>query len=231
MSSLKHPVGPQSSRVYWRRRLVVGLALLAIVVVILLIVFAPRGKSDATAPVATHTATTSTPKATTTPMATSNPKATSTPRATTNPATVPTTKATASGKACAASAIDVEAITDANSYGPGVQPQLSFSITNTGTKACTFDAGTAKQVFTITSGNEVYWKSTDCQTNPVDTVILLEPGKTLTSNPVAWDRTRSDPSTCSEKQRQAVPAAGASYHLKVQVDGVTSKTTKQFLLT
>lgn len=217
MSSLKHPVGPQSSRVYWRRRLVVGLALLAIVVVILLIVFAPRGKSDATAPIATHTATTSTPKPTTRP--------------TTNPTTVPTTKATASGKACTASAIDVEAITDANSYGPGVQPQLSFSITNTGTKACTFDAGTAKQVFTITSGNEVYWKSTDCQTNPVDTVILLEPGKMLTSNPIAWDRTRSDPSTCSDKQRQAVPAAGASYHLKVQVDGVTSKTTKQFLLT
>ena len=217
MSSLKHPVGPQSSRVYWRRRLVVGLALLAIVVVILLIVFAPRGKSDATAPIATHTATTSTPKPTTKP--------------TTNPTTVPTTKATASGKACAASAIDVEAITDSNNYGPGVQPQLSFSITNTGTKACTFDAGTAKQVFTITSGNEVYWKSTDCQTNPVDTVILLEPGKMLTSNPIAWDRTRSDPSTCSDKQRQAVPAAGASYHLKVQVDGVTSKTTKQFLLT
>lgn len=216
MSSLKHPVGPQSSRVYWRRRLVVGLALLAIVVVVLLIVFAPRGKSDATAPIATHTATTSTPKPTTRP--------------TTNPTTVPTTKATASGKACTASAIDVEAITDANSYGPGVQPQLSFSITNTGTKACTFDAGTAKQVFTITSGNEVYWKSTDCQTNPVDTVILLEPGKMLTSNPIAWDRTRSDPSTCSDKQRQAVPAAGASYHLKVQVDGVTSKTTKQFLL-
>ncbi|GAB3809164.1 hypothetical protein GCM10028798_36360 [Humibacter antri] len=212
MSSLKHPVGPQSSKVYWRRRLVVGLALLAIVVVILLIVFAPRGKSDATAPVATHTAVASTPKPTT------------------NPTTVPTTKATASGKACAASVIDVEAITDANSYGGGVQPQLSFSITNTGTKACTFDAGTAKQVFTITSGTQVYWKSTDCQTNPVDTVILLEPGKTLTSNPIAWDRTHSDPSTCSDKQRQAVPAAGASYHLKVQVDGVTSKTTKQFLL-
>lgn len=191
----------------------VGLVLLAIIVVVLLIVFAPRGKSDASAPVATHTATTATPKATT------------------NPTSVPTTKATASGKACAATAVDIEAITDANSYGPDAQPQLSFSVTNTGTKPCVFDAGTAKQVFTITSGNEVYWKSTDCQTDPVDTVIMLEPGKTLTSNPIAWDRSRSDPSTCGDKDRPAVPAAGASYHLKVQVDGVTSKTTKQFLLT
>jgi hypothetical protein len=216
MSSLKHPVGPQSNRVYWRRRLVVGLALLAIIVVVLLIVFAPRGKSDASAPVATHTATTSTPKATTKP--------------TTNPTSVPTTKATASGKACSPSVIDIEALTDANSYSSGSLPQLSFSVTNTGAKPCVFDAGTAKQVFTITSGNEVYWKSTDCQTGPVDTVILLEPGKTLTSDPIAWDRTRSDPSTCANKERPPVPAAGASYHLKVQVDGVTSKSTKQFLL-
>lgn len=216
MSSLKHPVGPQPNRIYWRRRLVVGLALLAILVVILLIVFAPRGNSDASAPVATHTSTSSTTKATTKP--------------TTNPTTVPTTKASASGKACATSAIDVEAITDSNSYGAGAQPQLSFSITNTGASSCTFDVGTAKQIFTVTSGNEVYWKSTDCQTTPVDTVVLLEPGKTLTSNPIAWDRTRSDPSTCGDKARQAAPAAGASYHLKVQVNGVTSKTTKQFLL-
>jgi hypothetical protein len=218
MSSLKHPVGPQPSRVYWRRRLVVGLAALAIVVVILLIVFAPRGKSDATSPVSTHTAVASThpPKATTKP--------------TTNPTAVPTTKATASGKACSPSAVDIEAITDSNNYAAGAQPQLSFSVTNTGTQPCVFDAGTAKQVFTITSGNEVYWKSTDCQTDPVSTVIMLQPGKTLTSAPIAWDRTRSDPSTCKDTNRPAVPAAGASYHLKVQVDGITSKTTKQFLL-
>jgi archaellum component FlaG (FlaF/FlaG flagellin family) len=216
MSSLKHPVGPQPSRVYWRRRLVVGLAALAIVVVILLIVFAPRGKSDASAPVSSHTTARST--------------STSSPKPTTEPTAVPTTTATASGKACAASAVDVEAITDSNSYSADAHPQLSFSVTNTGTQPCVFDAGTAKQVFTVTSGNEVYWKSTDCQTDPVSTMILLQPGKTLTSNPITWDRTRSDPSTCKDASREAVPAAGASYHLKVQVDGVTSKTTKQFLL-
>jgi len=213
MSSLKHPVGPQSGRVYWRRRLVVGLALVAIIVVVLLIVFAPRGKSDASAPVATHTAVTST-----------------SPKPTTNPTTVPTTHATASGKACDMSAVDVEAITDSSSYNASTQPKMSFSITNTGSKPCTFDVGTAKQVFTITSGNEVYWTSTDCQTGAKSTVVMLEPGKTLTSVPIAWDRTRSDPSTCAATNRPPVPAGGASYHLKVQVDGVTSTTTKQFLL-
>ena len=221
MSSLKHPVGPQSSRVYWRRRLVVGLAAVAVIAVILLIVFAPRGKSDASAPVATHThTTTSTPKST----------AKSTSKADAGSATVPTTKANASGKACSPSVVDVEAITDANSYAAGVKPQLSFSITNAGGVACVFNAGTAKQVFTITSGTEVYWKSTDCQTDPTNTKIMLEPGKTLTSSPISWDRTRSDPSTCKSTDRPAVPAGGASYHLKVEVDGVTSGSTKQFLL-
>lgn len=224
MSSLKHPVGPQPSRVYWRRRLVVGLGLLAIVVVILLIVFAPRGKSDASAPVATHT-TTSTPTASSSAAHSSTPK----PAATTS-APLPTTKTTAAAKACDPSVVDVEAITDEDSYAAGKLPKLSFSITNTAATPCTFDVGTAKQAFTITSGAEVYWKSTDCQVKPTNTVVLLEPAKTLTSAPIVWDRTRSDPATCTAKQRPAVPAGGASYHLKVTVNGVDSSGTKQFLL-
>jgi len=126
--------------------------------------------------------------------------------------------------------VDIEAITDADSYAAGKQPKLSFSITNTGSAACTFNVGTGKQVFTITSGTEVYWRSTDCQTKPTSTVVLLEPGKTLVSAPIAWDRTRSDPSTCTAKDRPAAPAGGASYHLQVSVNGVDSSGTKQFLL-
>jgi hypothetical protein len=229
MSSLKHPVGPQPSRVYWRRRLMVGLALLAVIVVILLIVFAPRGKSDATAPVATHTPTstavathTSAPKST----HTSTPKPTHTP----TPKPLPTTKTTATAKTCNDAVIDIEAVTDADSYAAGKLPKLSFSIENTGSAACTFNVGTAKQLFTVTSGTEVYWKSTDCQTKPASTVVLLEPGKTLASAPIPWDRTRSDPATCKDKTRPAGPAGGASYHLQVTVNGVSSVGTKQFLL-
>ena len=37
MSTFKHPVGPQPSKVYWRRRLLVGLGILAVIVVIVLI--------------------------------------------------------------------------------------------------------------------------------------------------------------------------------------------------
>ncbi|HEY5221731.1 MAG TPA: hypothetical protein VIJ18_01590 [Microbacteriaceae bacterium] len=217
MSTIKHPVGPQPSKVYWRRRLIVILGLLAVIVVIVLIVVRPGASSGQTTP---PPATTSKPPAVkTTPGATSPPST-----------TIPTTAAQVAGAPCVAANIDVEAIMDATNYSAAQKPQLSLSLTNTGLKSCTLDAGTATQVYTITSGAEVYWKSTDCQTNPVHTEILLKPAKTVTSTPIAWDRTRSDPASCSSTSRPVVPAAGASYHLKVSVGGFASATTKQFLL-
>lgn len=215
MSTIKHPVGPQPSKVYWRRRLIVILGLLALIVVIILIVVRPGPSNGQTPPI---------PAKTTTPAATGTPGVTSPPST-----TIPTTAAQVAGAPCTAANIDVEAITDATSYSADQKPQLSLSLTNTGQKSCTLDAGTATQVYTITSGTEVYWKSTDCQTNPVHTEILLKPAKTVTSTPIAWDRTRSDPATCSAT-RPAVPAAGASYHLKVSVGGFASAKTTQFLL-
>jgi hypothetical protein len=210
MSTFKHPVGPQPSKVYWRRRLVVGLAALAVVVVIILIVIRPGASNGS--PV--------TPPPTTAARHTADPQST----------TIPTDPTTASGAACKPANITVEAITDKSNYGAEEMPQLSVAITNTGPNACKLDAGTKAQVFTITSGTEVYWKSTDCQTGAVDAEVLLQPGKTVKSQtPIGWDRTRSDPATCSAK-RNPVPAGGASYHLATSVDGIASAATKQFIL-
>lgn len=209
MSTFKHPVGPQPSGVYWRRRLIVLIGLVAVVVVIVLIVVRPGSSSGepANAPV-----TTNTPK----------PAAAAT--------SIPTSSASASGQPCKPADVKVEAVTDAAGYAPGQLPQLSVALTNTGANACVIDAGTAQQVFTITSGSEVYWRSTDCQSSKVDAQVLLQPGKTISSQtPITWDRTRSDPATC-QAQRAQVPAGGASYHLQVSVAGITSATTKQFAL-
>jgi hypothetical protein len=45
MSTFRNPVGPQPSNVYWRRRIVVGLGLLAVIVVIILLLV-PRGGGE-----------------------------------------------------------------------------------------------------------------------------------------------------------------------------------------
>ncbi|WP_285115538.1 hypothetical protein [Leifsonia sp. fls2-241-R2A-40a] len=209
MSTIKNPVGPQSSRVYWRRRLVVLLGVVAVVVVIVLLFVRPGASNGE--PAKQHPAG----------------AATKPPAAATS---IPTASASADGQPCKPADIKVEAVTDKDVYAPGELPQLSVALTNTGSKSCTIDAGTAQQLFTITSGAEIYWKSTDCQTDKVDAEVLLAPAKTISSKtPITWDRTRSDPSTCQAKREQ-VPAAGASYHLETTVSGIKSAETKQFIL-
>jgi hypothetical protein len=208
MSTFKHPVGSQPSGVYWRRRLIVLIGLLAVVAAVVLIVIRPGSSSGE--PVAAPATNTSTSTAAAT--------------------SIPTSSASASGQPCKPVDVKVEAVTDAATYTAGQLPQLSVALTNTGPNSCVLHAGTAQQVFTITSGSEVYWKSTDCQTAKVDAEVLLQPGKTISSQtPITWDRTRSDPATC-QAQRPQVPAGGASYHLQVSVAGITSATTKQFIL-
>ncbi|MFL0711298.1 MAG: hypothetical protein ACJLS2_00255 [Microcella pacifica] len=50
MSTLRNPVGPQPPQVYWRRRLVVGLGILAVIIIIILIVVRPGAGDTATDP-------------------------------------------------------------------------------------------------------------------------------------------------------------------------------------
>ena len=209
MSTIKHPVGPQSSKVYWRRRLVVGLGLLFVLVIIILIIVRPgasNGQPDGTTKAPASTASTDAPA-----------------NAAVDPAGTPTK--------CDPGQVQVEATTDADTYAPGIVPQLSLSITNTGSVPCVINAGTAKQVFTISSGQDVYWKSTDCQTDASDADVTLEPTVPVSSTtPVSWDRVRSSPDSCDSETRPEAPGGGAYYLLAVAVDGIEAATPKQFSL-
>jgi len=192
------------------------LGLVAVIVAIVLIIVRP-GSSQGDEPDAAGGSTSST-----------NSSATDEPE--TPPTTIPTEPTAADGDACTEKHIVVEALTDKSVYETGEQPQLSVTITNIGKNVCVVNAGTKAQVFTITSGEEVYWLSTDCQVDPIDAEVSLTPGTPISSSvPIVWDRTRSSAETC-EGPREAVPADGASYHLSVSIDGFASPTTKQFQL-
>ncbi|GAB3607874.1 hypothetical protein GCM10027413_32830 [Conyzicola nivalis] len=204
MSTFRNPVGPQPSTVYWRRRLVVALGLVAVIIVIALIAFRPGPDKPASSAAETKPSSS---------------------------ATADSSDAAGPDAECAEGVVEVVAITDAGDYGPEQQPLLSLSITNTGTAACTFNAGSDVQEYVITSGEEKIWSSKDCQSAPVADPRVLEPGEALTTTPFPWDRTRSSADTCApEAQRPSVTAGGASYHLEVTINGVTSTDTKQFLL-
>lgn len=199
MSTFRNPVGPQPSSVYWRRRLVVGLAALAVLVIILLIIFSPKGKPPA-------------------PGASDAPK----------PGATETMPPKSSSEPCAPGVVDLTADTDKNSYAAGEKPQLSLTLTNKGAIACTINAGATQQEFLITSGSELYWNSTDCQSNATDAFIVLEPNVKTEGDPITWDRTRSSTTTCAG-ERPAAPGGGASYHLNINLGDLKSNDV-QFIL-
>jgi hypothetical protein len=202
MSTFRNPVGPQPSRVYWRRRLIVGLGLLAVVVIIILIVVRPG--SETPTPAGTN--------ASETPAAP--------PAGSTNPA---------DAVACDPTKVTVEAATDASGYDAGVNPSLSFTLKSLMTVPCTLKADTDLQEFIITSGDETIWDSKDCQTDKTPATALLQPGVPFAGSKITWDRTRSAPDTC-DAAREQVTAEGASYHLTVKIGDLTSANSKQFLL-
>ena len=213
---------PVSPAVYRRRRLVVGVGLLAVVIAVVLIIVRPGSAAPAPTP---------------TPVITSTAAASVAPTAvpTASPTPTATTIDVSKLPACDAASMEVKAFVDgttAQNYGTTAKPALTLSVTNNSGTECYFNVGTDSQVFTITSGSETYWKSSDCQTGATQTLAIFKPGQTLTSNPITWNRVLS-PSraggTCDAKS-PAAPAKGASYFLSTTVGGVDSSNRAQIIL-
>jgi cytoskeletal protein RodZ len=227
-----------SPAVYRRRRIVLLLALVTIAALVWLLIAQPwRGAAAENAGAESASPAPSSTRATATDLpvpaaTTSSP----TPAAeeTTEPEPAPTTPspdATPVAQPCVARDMTVEALADQDTYAAGQNPQLSIRLTNNGADDCTLNVGTAAQSFTIMSGSDVWWRSTDCQTEPSDMVVLLAAGQSVSSAaPLTWDRTRSSVSTCGESNRQIAPGGGASYHLSVEIGGIASTQTTQMLL-
>jgi cytoskeletal protein RodZ len=211
----------RSAAVYRRRRLALLLALVLVIAVIGVSIWLVVAKPWANA------AESETPKPTAPASDTSSPVATDTATASTQP----TSEETPGIVGCEAKDVVVEALTDADTYEAGVLPQLSIRLTNNGSTDCTIDVGSSTQVFTVSSGDDVWWRSTDCQQNPSSMIATLAAGATVESKtPVTWDRTRSSVETCSSENRPHAPGGGASYHVDVQIGGFAGTVSKQILL-
>jgi hypothetical protein len=206
MSTIRNPVGPQPPSVYWRRRLVALLALVAVIVVIVLIVSAIANSNN---------------KATPGPTNTNSSKPSDQPNP--NPSGTPSFPASG-GTDCAAGQVQITAVTDSNSYKSGVKPMISMKVKNAGTAPCTFDVGTAAQEYIITSGTDRIWSSKDCQKNPEANAQVLQPGVELSTDPIPWDRTRSSTTTCNTSRPVVVAnKSGPTYKLQVKLGTVESE--------
>lgn len=166
-----------------------------------------------------------------TPTSTPNAKKTPEPSPSSQDSVTPEPEATPTVTACTARDVKVEAKTDAESYAAGALPQLSIALTNISTDDCTINVGSSTQKFTVASGDDVWWRSTDCQQEPSDMVVTLTAGQSVTSvQPVTWDRTRSSTDTCEQENRPRAPGGGASYHVSVSIGGFESEQSRQIML-
>jgi len=206
VNTLRDPVGPERKGVYLRRRLLVLAGLLALIAFVVLVIVKPGSSGGAA----------SAPQVEVPDEIVAADKAQSAE----DDAEVP---------ACAKGSLLVTPITNQDSYASGELPELSLSVENTGDAACSAELGTAGMTFRITSGADEVWRSTDCQKNADSRVVILEPAKPLTTEPLTWDRTRSSPETC-DIDRDSVTAEGATYHLNVTAAGVSGQGTAPFLL-
>ena len=221
MSTFTNPTGPQPPSVYWRRRALVLLGLVVAIVVVVLIVVRPGASGDEPGAAATST-----------PAADPAPAASETATAPAADATPdPGSTATAvDGARCAASAVELVPVVDKQVFAPTELPQISMSVTNTGSSDCVINLGSGQQKLVVTSGEEQWWSSADCQVDPTDQDVTLTAGQTLSTPAIAWDRTRSTTDTCDADSRQAVPAGGATYRLTVSVGDITSADSAPMIL-
>ncbi len=119
------------------------------------------------------------------------------------------------------------------SFNPGDTPYFWFTVTNTGPVDCKFNVGTSVTYYSVTSGSDNVWSSKDCKVSVPrsDTVMDLMPSMPISNPPSDWQRVRSSGSGCSSADGQpVVPAGGASYVLRAEVNGVISENTTQFVL-
>ena len=222
MSTFTNPTGPQPPSVYWRRRALVLLGLVVAIVVVVLIVVRPGASGDEPGAAAT-----STPAADPAPAASTDATA---PAADATPEPGSTDATAVDGARCDATAVELVPVVDKQVFAPTELPQISMSVTNTGSSDCVINLGSGQQKLLVTSGEEQYWSSKDCQVNGTDQDVTLTAGQTLTTPAIAWDRTRSSADTCDSTTRTPVTGGGATYRLSVSVGDITSTETAPMIL-
>jgi hypothetical protein len=117
-----------------------------------------------------------------------------------------------------------------NRFSADQTPHIWFTLTNTNSVDCTFNAGAKVQYFTIKSGDEQIWTSRQCDRESLtDSEIVLKAGQTISSPVQPWEKVYSSPTGCGTDQT-LVTTGGASYHVEAEVSGELSSNDQQFVL-
>ena len=125
---------------------------------------------------------------------------------------------------------DTQVVETFNSFAPETNPDIWYEITNNGLVDCKFNVGSRVTFFTITSGEQTYWSSRDCdRSNDTDRYVTLPSNSAEEAAASPWEKSYSSENGCSASANDLVPTGGATYKIKVEVNGVISEE-KRFIL-
>ena len=126
--------------------------------------------------------------------------------------------------------VDTQVVETFNSFAPETNPDIWYEITNNGLVDCKFNVGSRVTFFTITSGEQTYWSSRDCdRSNDTDRYVTLPSNSAEEAAASPWEKSYSSENGCSASANDLVPTGGATYKIKVEVNGVISEE-KRFIL-
>ncbi len=109
-------------------------------------------------------------------------------------------------------------------------PLMWYSITNTGLVDCEFNVGLRGTFFTITSGDQTYWSSKQCEREGLtDAFRTLPSNQSVLTEKGPWDKVYSSENGCNSEGNDPVPTGGATYRISVDVNGALSEA-KRFIL-
>ena len=170
MTGVVHPVGPEEPVVYWRRRLLLGLAAL---VTLIVIIRSLTGGENSEAAVASGSPTT------TAVVETSEP--TSTPSADVSPTVLqptlqPTVPAVAEGE-CSDADTSIRVVIDRETTAVGEGVHINMIVKNISAKTCKRDVGSGANEVTVISGPALIWSTDHCNPNTDKDLVELAPGQ------------------------------------------------------
>jgi hypothetical protein len=107
---------------------------------------------------------------------------------------------------------------------------LWYEITNTGFVDCIFDVGTYATFFTISSGEQIFYTSRDCDRSADSKLpTTLKANVAVKSEANEWLKVSSSSEYQCTDGNTNVPRGGATYDIRVEVSGVISEKKRFYL--
>ncbi|MFN3867314.1 MAG: hypothetical protein ACK4MD_11480 [Demequina sp.] len=190
MDGLRKPVGDQPPTVYWRRRLVVLVGLIAVALVLWFLIsatLADGGDDPGTAP------------------------------ATTNSPAAQAVDPNDPGRECTADDLTLTLAASPPDVTVGSMPAFDLGIEHTGSTACMLSTATAGTDVSVRSGDQIYYSTTWCTDSPPFAAAewILQPGDREALQ-ATWTGQRVD-NSCEIIQEQS---AAGYYWASVAIGGV-----------